>query len=721
MSRKSVSTIAIAAALWLPQASAFAQDAAPEPADAAEGGESVGGVEDIIVTATRRSQNLQDVPIAVQAVTSQTLAASGITGTDAIAAITPGLNLTRTAGSATPFLRGVGNSAGAAGNEPSIATYVDGVYYPSSQSTLFSFNNVERIEVLRGPQGTLFGRNATGGLIHVITQTPSHDFKARIGLGFGNYDTVEVRGYVTDGLSDTLAADVALVYRNQMKGYGTNLLTGGDVQDGSELAIRSKWLFEPGNGTRATAIFDYSYSDDTIGIPGRPADGIRYSPAGVVHAGGYHDVSYATDPTHVNKSGGASLQIEQDIGFADLVTITSYRRGHRDLHRPFPGGYLNLHNNTIDRFFTQEIQLRSNDTSSPLSWIAGLYYFNGKSGYVDSRFTGLQFPTGVSIRNGIQRTDSYSAFGEATYEVAPGTKITAGLRYTIDKRRFEGNFSDGITIQYPTANVPPRATFKEPSWRLAIAQDITDDVMAYASYSRGFKSGVYNTGAINNPPVEPEILDAYEIGLKSTAFDRRLRLNLAGYYYDYSNIQLTQFNGVTQLLLNAAKSEIYGAEADFEAAVSDRLTLRGGISWVHGRYTSFPGAPAYTPRPAPGNGATLAIIDASGSHIISTPPVTFNLAADYEVPLGDGDLKLNVTYYYNDGWFVAPSNRTRQKSYDLVNAQIGWKADDGFGIRFWGRNLGNTKYAVQRGENASGDDLVAAAPRTYGVALDVEF
>jgi len=283
-----------------------------------------GAIEDIVVTAQKRSERLQDVPIAIGAISASAAAAKGINDTASIQAMVPGLVINRTANEGNIFIRGVGTNLFGPSSEQTVAVYVDNVYYASPEANLFSFNNIERIEVLKGPQGTLFGRNTTGGVVHILTREPADHLTMEASFGYANYDTVSASAYVSAPLTDTLGVDLAVNYSDQGDGWGRNLTTGRDnaiMADGN-YALRSKIRFAPADGTTIHLGFDYSHSvarfayqlrEGIIGV-----DGVSTYP------GEYNAVGGLNDFERLN-TGGASLQIEQALGELKLVSISAYR------------------------------------------------------------------------------------------------------------------------------------------------------------------------------------------------------------------------------------------------------------------------------------------------------------------------------------------------------------------------------------------------------------
>lgn len=751
------SAIAILASVLCPLTPAFAQE--QPPADPQSSSEERTGLDDIIVTAQFRAQDLQDVPIAIEAVGQQALAASGVRTTDDLQIATTGVNIQRQTGASLIFIRGIGTAGGQAAQEGAIATFIDGVYQPSPSSVTGSLANIERVEVLKGPQGTLYGRNATGGAVNIITLTPSFTPTGMIEFGYGNLDTIEARTYISSGITKTIAADIAVYYNNQMKGFGRNLFTGTEVFEGEDFAARSKILFELGEDTKLTLGADYNTFKGSLGIPQRVApgavliDGIGLNsslPGVTPFPGGFYDTYTELDQYLDVKGYGFSATLAHDFGGVSLTSISAYRNLRIFSSADSDGTSIEVTSAFLtekNRQFTQELRLQGD--AGPVNWLVGGFFLDSKAGYDTFDVFGLGIrqafggaptsPDRLLILGNLQKTTSYAAFGQLTWALGETTNITGGLRYTYDKRSinpdaFLGFTADrSILIPVPVAlgAVPPggdtsdffaqKDSFKKVTWRLAIDHEVTPDVLVYASYNRGFKSGIFNTTSFGAPAVKPEVLDAYEVGFKSKILDNRLRLNGAAYYYDYSNIQLSQLIGSAQLLLNAAVAEIYGAELSFEAAVTDQLSLRGGVAYTHGRYKEFQNAPFFTQAPGPGFGSIVTAGDASGNETVYTPPWQVNLSADYRIPVGDGELSANVSYLYVDRFYFTADNRSPQPSYDLVNAQLKYDFGDGLSARVWGRNIFNTHYFASRYNAPAGETVVAAAGRTYGVSIGYKF
>ncbi|WP_198351106.1 TonB-dependent receptor [Flavisphingomonas formosensis] len=729
------------------------------------------GIQDIVVTAQKRAENLQKVPIAISAVPAQALAQSGIRSTQDLAQSVAGLNVTRTTEATVFTLRGIGTQGGSTGQDSAVATFVDGVYMPSMAGATFALNNIERIEVLKGPQGTLYGRNATGGAVNVITKTPKQDFSLDASMGYGNLQTMEGNLYATGGLAHGLAADLAVYYRNQDKGFGYNRVIGTDVNKSRDIIVRSKILWEIGPETKLTLAGDYGRTRGSYAISYRPVptsqlvDGTGYAQF-TAKGNGYYDSESEFNPVIDTRMFGGSAKFEQGLGDFTLTNILAYR-GSKGFQRvdvdatPLKIVDAPLYNR--EKQWTNELQIAYD--SGPVKAIAGFFYMNATSEYDPFQIVGQAIAGetgGLSDRLVIysqQKTKSYAAFGQVTWEFATGTNLTLGARYTIDERRLHADEYFGIGIPdpdaycnvgcrpdgtlYPIGTVDQKKTFRKPTWRIALDHQFGPHLMVYASYSRGFKSGVYNLTSPTDAPAQPETLDAGEIGIKSTLFDR-IRLNLAGFYYKYQNIQAFQVNGASTTLTNAASAKIYGVDFDFQAEIGAGFSLSGSGAWLHHRYGSFPvatvsflnqpaGAPSYAGyTPGIGNYVFPScsnplysgqfFCSASGNKLVNTPNFAFNLALNHEVDLAGGKLRSNVSWAYNSGYYWAVDNRLKQPSFSLFNAQVVWTAPgERWNLRGWVRNLTNKKYLLSLNENGTGDEGVPAAGRTYGMSVGVHF
>ncbi|WP_176590523.1 MULTISPECIES: TonB-dependent receptor [Sphingobium] len=725
----------------LPAHAAMAQQAG----DVGEGqGSAVdsGGLSDIIVTAQRRSQSQQSVPITITTISAETLGATGISATDDLVQMTPGLTFTRQLKGATPYIRGVGTQSVAAGVESPIATYIDGVYYMSAVGNVFSFNNIERVEVLKGPQGTLFGRNATGGLINVITRKPSYDTSLEGSLSFDNYATLEGKAYATTGLSDNLAIDLAVQYERQYDGFGRYIATGDDALYRRSGGLRSKIQWEPTSEDRLTLSADWSRDNSDLGATRDVVAG-TVSALGIRPAGGFYDMQGDYETKVRTDYWGVSLQYERQLGSGSLTILNAFRQLKSQVNidldstgAPFLVAQIHESNRTW------QTEILYNGSLPNFEYTVGAFYFNARSAYDPLTITSAFIPSQNYSTYPVQDTRSYAGYAQGTYDLGQSTQFTAGLRFTNDAREFSAeryalapNPAGAGTILLTRART--KANYSKLTWRLALDQKLADHVMAYVSYDRGFKSGVFNSAQELQPPVRPETLDAYTLGLKSELFDRTLRLNIAGFHYDYKDIQLARLENGTLFLLNAAQGRINGAEVEgvFSPRLANgRLDINFGATYLDAKYKSFPDGPSLVPAPGvctptphstgtPTGGNVSCSTDLSGNRMVRSPKFAFNIGGTYAIPVGQTELALTMNYAWTGKYFWEADNRMVQDSYDLLNAtaRLGFGPDQRFGISVFGKNLTNSHYSSYQTQSALGDTQSPAPPRTYGAAIDFKF
>jgi iron complex outermembrane receptor protein len=728
-------TCVVVAGLGIASPAALAQEI-PSEAE----GSSPGRLQDIVVTAQKRSENLQDIPVSVNAFSGADLQSRGITNVQEITAVTSGLQLSPGNGVLVPFLRGIGNSANAVGNESSVALYVDGVYYTRLPTGFFSLGNIERVEVLKGPQGTLFGRNSSGGVIQVVTRDPSHTASGSAHVGYGNYDTVRADFYATTGITDTVALDISTTGTRQDNGYGINTTTGNPVGFQNDATIRSKLLFEPSESTKIVVSGFYSYSRSSqFGntYPGT-TQGHLSAPFTQNPRSRFYDQNSDIDNSARASSYGGTLRIEQELGSVTLASITAVIREKE--HNVYDLDYGRRPDARADLFAkinqtTQELQL-SSSSGSPLNWIVGLFYYNTLSRYDPLTFQGPAFAPGDSLSDGTlsgavyesrQRAKSYAAYGQGTYEVAPGLKLTGGLRYSMDRLSGSGSLDvyNAGAVVFAVPAVSDKDKVNKLTWKAAVGYEVAPDINLYASYSRGYKSASFTLAPFTPTATKPEVLDAYEVGLKTELFDRRVRLNAAAFWYDVKNPQVQLLNSSTVTNSNAGASRVKGAEVEGSILLAEGLTVNFGATYLDAKYRDYGNAPSGPVLFVPPFGSTnpLLSIDASGNNLPLAPKFNATLGLQYNLKSAIGDWTASTDYNYNDGFYWEPDNLLRQGSYHIVNAQLRFEPNKSYSISVWGKNLVDEKYAGFAATQAgpSGYPYAAAAPRTYGATFGFQF
>ena len=752
--RKVDANIAHILAVALMPAIGLAHGAAAQtlPSTAAESeAQNSGGLAEIVVTAQRRAENAQSVPIAISTVTADTVKSLGVINPESLGQLLPGVNLNRQGAGVITYVRGVGSGSAVSGNEPSVAMFIDDVYMPNGSGAVFDFNNIDSVSVLKGPQGTLFGRNATGGVIQIKTRDPSQEAKLDLDVGYGNFNKISSALYASAGLTENIAANIAAYYNNQRDGWGRNVLTGEDHFTSKAYGVRGKIKAQLGEDTTflLTGVYDKRISDQgglSVNIvPG--TFGFRgWSPAAL--GAGFYDAANNQLMQYRNQSINVSGKLEHDFGKAILRSITAYSDIKFFLiseSDASPTDWQDAILHQGSKTFTQELQLLS-ASGSPVQWILGVYYLHDIAKNHTFSFGGATIPVGGTVAVpsdsfGRQKTDSISGFGQMTAEILPRLKATMGVRYTSDKRSFDGRAIRAGVVTGPRTD---DVTFKNLTGRASLDYQVSDDVMVYAAYNKGFKSGVYNIGGVfpgfaaPPGPVAPEGLDAFSVGFKSEFFDRRARLNVEAYYYDYSNIQISQILGTAVVLTNGGKATIKGIDMDLTVVPVDNLTLNWSASVADGQYDHFLNGPQFFPQPpnppiaippscglatypagsAGGAGASRPC-DLSGNKTVQTAPFTSTFTATYAIPTSMGEFRLMGSYYYGGKYYFEPDNNPNTKSpaINIVNASLSWTSpNEMFGLSFWANNLTKEKYYNSISENTTGGfRYTPAAPRTYGV------
>lgn len=754
----------LASSCFVMAGQAWAQDV-PAPADVqpetAVGGAQSEEPEDenvVTVTANRREENIQDVPIAVTAVSADNAALLGVGQTDQLVQLVPSLALNRSSQGLVPFIRGVGTNSSTIGNEPSVAMYIDDVYIPSGSGSVFNFNNIDAIEVLRGPQGTLFGRNATGGVVHIRTRRPSFTPDLRATATYANYDTISGQLYASTGLSDNIAASIAAYGMDQGEGWGRNILNGREVYFAESYGIRGRILFQFDADTELMLNGSYDWRRSDQGQASRAVPGsftrAGYSPDAA--GAGFYDATTDFNQFYESELYQFSARFSHDFGNARLVSITAYTEITADPSvldiDASPSPFFNAETGQGQEMITQEFQLLSAD-DSPFTWILGAFFLSDEA-YFRARFTGQIFGGGTGLSDTVQETFSISAFAQGTYEILPRTNLTLGVRYTSDHRELNG-VARLISAAGTTTTFGPfsdEVTFSSVTGRLALDHHLTDDIMVYAAYNRGFKSGVYNIAgiavgstAVAAQPVLPEDLNAYSVGFRTEFLDGAVRFNGEAYYYDYRNIQVQNvIPGGTQLV-NGGQATIYGVEFETQVRPVQNLLINWAVSFNEGQYDEFLNGPQFFPLPPnpqvrippgcngvppypPAAGASPAAqraCDLSGNETIQTPPFTSNLSVIYTIPSSVGEFTLSGSWAVGGNYFFEADNNpvTRQPRTNVVNASVQWASvDERFTVRLWANNITEEEYYNYVTEStSSGNKYSPAAPRTYGVTLGVNF
>lgn len=739
--------------------------AAEDESDLAADQESITNV---IVTARRVEESLQSTPVAVTALTSLDLERNQTDDLNAVQYSAPGVLIATYPGdpsSVSIQLRGQVQSDLVATNDPAVGVYFDGTYLGRGNGGSLNTLDLARIEVLRGPQGTLFGRNTTGGAINIVPNNPTNEFEGFVGMRVGNYDLLEINGVLNAPMGDEAAARIVVLH-NQHGGYARSRYTGQRLLNDSETAARIRLRLDPTESLRLLLAADVS---------ARNGNGTEYklvsiAPAGnhllfpIVQPGvdgGRPLTDYIDGELFRNDSNRLSfydatiwgVSLTADLDLSDTITlrsITSYRELERVESHDFDGTpYIILEGDRSDMRqdqLSQELQLNGRGFDDRLTYTLGAFYFteNARDITNNDAFIGLGPPPFTRARvDGIVGNDSYAVYGQATFEILPDFRLTAGLRYTMDERELVNRnlatrhaIYDGpiiaeicsivVSVRDPgtTCQSTRSADFDYFSYTLGADYQATPDLLLYFRTGRSYKSGGFNIRSTTVPdsfaPFQPEQLTDYELGVKADVIPGRLRINAAAYYSLYRNMQRTLQvptpagpNPTANFVTNAEKAHVSGVEVEVTARPVRGLQINLGAAYTNPVYDDYVDtAPPFT--------------DRSNEPFVYVSKHTFfaSVRYDFETPIGP--MNVNGNYFYRSSFFFQPSDLAPQPAYSLVNAVVGWspRGLEALELQAWVQNLFDKEYAsnildLQRSVGFT--TITPGAPRTFGLAARFRF
>ncbi|MBI1199765.1 MAG: TonB-dependent receptor [Phenylobacterium sp.] len=719
---------------------------------AAEAAEAPSTVEELVVTAQKRSERLQDVPIAITALGAKQLKDQHVSNILDLNGLSPSLSIKTDDNAANPkiFIRGVGLNDFNPNTAAPVAIYVDGVYIGSPLAQMGQFFDLERIEVLRGPQGTLYGRNTTGGAVNVVSRRPTQAFTADASAEYGRFNAIALEGGVGGPLvKDVLAFRVAGA-GNWDDGYTLNRLTGHHGNDQNRWALRGSLLYTPSADLEVLAQAHYAKSQGSSILaynrPLFPATAAATGPDGFCAPGFYTSgqctdaIGYANTSSDLYEGDyhlegkdrvrtyGGSVSATWKLGAVDLVSVTGYEHAKRnDLEDTDagPNDVITADYRARQSAISEELRLQSAGTG-PAKWVLGGYVSRDHL-TTDSYYDILRLlrdptpanPTGADLENSVgvfgwpykQTNKSYAVFGQVDYSVTDALILTGGLRYSADRKSFDyASTAEFGAITFFT--VDDRKTFDSLSGKVGVQYRFSPDANIYATYNRGYKSGGFFGGQTVDPstlgPYKDEKVDAYEAGAKFQAFDRRLTGSISAFYYDYQDLQVydlvLQGNITVQVFTNASNARIYGGEAELTARPIDGLTLQTGISLLDATYRDYVTAGG----------------DYSGNRLPNAPKFSGTALAQYEWPVAGGSMRVAADATFRSKVFFDTRNleRLSDKGRAFVNARLGWTSpDESYELGIWGRNIfDETNISDIIPIEGLGFDLFSMGrPRTYGV------
>ena len=779
---------------------ALAQDGAAAAATAAEGRE-------IIVTAQRRSERLEDVPMSVSVISQETLATTGVTTIRDLAQVTTGFQVGNGGVFPQAAIRGI-TTINAGFYENNVSLYVDGVYQITSQILQMDLPNVQNIQVLKGPQGTLYGRNATGGTILLDTIDPTSDWTANAEFTYARFDDKRVRGFLAGPITDRIGISLAGTWRRTDGYFKVASRTTPGEFNGRGLGLdqesfRAKLKFDLTDTFTATVGYNYMLANDLRGGEFTPIENVSAP---------YTAPGNDTRPTVLGAFAGdafdntikqneAFLKMELETSIGTLKSVTAYTVNKTSTYYDFAGSYLpDFYSGYVirDRAWQSSLDY-SIDAIDNLDLVVGGNYFNSKTNFLDDHLNSFFVYAGPAVDPGttivplssyalsnerqFKRTkESWAIFADATFHVSDRISLNVGGRYTEEtqdvaaQRNFYSLATGALTATpYTLASSARSSKYTKFTPRASVRYEISPGTNIYASYSKGFRSGEWVSDVPNDnlslwQDANPETIDAYEIGLKSAR--RGLRFDLAGFYYDYKDLQVaftSQVNGQPVVLLqNAPSAEIYGIEGNIDYEVVDNFNLHAGATWLHARYGDgfvFTGSgvnPAGTGYNT--NSDPLKVFpnvtvsqDLSGLQMSRAPNWAAFGGFDYTVPTSSGEFLLAANAKYTSSYVVtnpsvwggdptydgsdpnvlpdntvllegtpyvgsASKQRARQSGYVLLSASVTWTdPSDHFYVRLWGTNLTNQTYRIHKNPIFTGTYQPIGEPRVIGGTIGFKY
>jgi len=692
----------------------------------------------IVVTAQKREESLSTVPLAITAVSGEALSRMGVTDVTSLGQLAPNVNFANETARDAVFITIRGISTNDTRNEadPTTAFHIDGAYVPRLSGANAYFFDVDRVEILRGPQGTLYGRNSTSGAVNLISRKPEDSFGGYLEATYGNFDRFLTTGAINvPVVDDTLAVRASFITESR-DGYRDNSLAGAPGDDADDIAARLHILARPTERLTILGTYEMYRKDGVGGVQAfLPFEG-NPNPAVVLPSRRRFPLD--TQGFRDNSTDSVRLNADYDLGFATATYQFSYRDEKRDTLNDLDGTAVS--DSTLRETFssestTHELRLTSNGDHN-LDWIIGAFYLDEE---LNSLFN-IQIPTNFGAFSRLdfdfidrdQSNESYAFFGQATYALSRNLDLTVGARYTRDDKKKPD--SQQIIRRLDPQGPPPlqiisqnqSADFDKVTWRVALDYTLSDDTLLYSSIGTGYKAGGFNRGT-SQQVYAPETVTAYEAGIKTALFDNRLRLNASAFYYDYEDLQLaqveTQANGVIEnITRNAASAEIWGLELEGSARPWAGGLVAFSVGYLNTEFGQF----SNVLDDLNGN-----LEDLSGNRLINAPEVTATLTLEpFSVKVGPGTLAPMVQFHYESSAFLRVQNREsdRRDSFTKTDARLRYSGiEESWFVEAYVQNIEdeNVLSSVSTGTFiiGSGPSLkgVFGAPRTYGLRIGTTF
>jgi len=710
---------------------AQAQSPTPSAEEKADGSTQDTG--EIIVTAQKRAERLLDVPMSISAIRGDAIVNAGLNSTVALSQVSPGVVTVNNGFGFLPVIRGIQSTGTSPGDETNVAIYLDDVSIGTPIGAFFDLADIEQIEVLKGPQGTLYGRNATGGAIRITTRKPSFETAGSLAVDYGlHYKDLRATGFATGKLAENVAGLLSGTYRR-----GDGFIRGIAGNEGKRYGkprnyvVRGKILATPTPTLEIIASADiWKQQNDSVFIS-NVKDGANPFP---LIAGGIPSAPYThagkTQPRADLKGWGTVLDARWSApGDIEVRSISALRSVQIQSQSDTDRTSLSIGSNQISqrqKAFTQELTI-AGPAEGTVSWIAGLYYLHNKAYNPYFRNFAGDSPGGTAnvwFTNRM-RVDAVAGFGEVTVNPTANLHITGGLRYSSETKKFL--WRNVLNPAFPVTDA--QRTWNSTTWRAVARYDFSDSANIYGSISTGFKSGVYNAYSALNKPVNPEKITAYEVGAKARVVG--VNMSVAAFSYKYTDIQVSSYTyfgnppALQLTLSNAASAKMRGIEFNADGSLGGGFSFAAGLAWQPtSKYQSFTSAQVTVPLlpsqyATPFDGVVGRVVvpyDASGSRTVRSPEVTANLRLNYQTELAGGVLDASVNGAYTSSFFWQPGNFSREDPYTVVNFRVGWKKNN-MTISVFGTNVTDADYHTDYVPNVRGDSVKFIPKHEIGIGL----
>ena len=687
-------------------------------------------VEEVVVTAQKREGTVQATPLAVSAISGDVLQQQNVVDAGDLTGKVPNLNIGQAGNEVIISIRGVSSAGVVPQRDPSVAFHLDGVYLPRPSGANSVFYDLERVEVLRGPQGTLWGRNATAGSLNIITRKPVMNQAEAAGeLLLGDYSRITAQGmYNFPIIDDTLAARAAFIV-NRRDGYQENVAPGQpDLADAKEVAGRIHMLFTPGERLRLLLSADYYHA----GGAGTGNVLIGNGPVSYIDSGRSAPYTAATNTAGRidNTIWGVTAEATYSLDALDIVSLTAYRVDDQNVTADTDAtatGTVTTYYFNYNKTFSQELRLASSG-EGPLKYILGAFYIKETNDDNLYQYTNLVRTAGVVLQRPDRFAESWAVFGQADYDLTDSLTVFAGIRYSEDRKGNPVGLTRPIGTNINTFR-PDAGSWAKTTWRVGADWEITPDNMVYGSVGTGYKAG----GFTSNRNFGPETLTAYEVGSKNYFLDRRVLANLSAFYYDYKDLQVVSLapdeSGVIRALTtNAGVSTVWGLEFEGRALITEALSVDASVGYLDATFDRYVGAidPLYG-----------TVQDLSGNRLPRAPRWNGNIGVAYSIPLSSGHLTARISTRYQSEVFFTEFNDRRitvggvtinpyrlasQDGYTSTDISLRYDDDGGWYLEAFADNLEDEAALVSVSSDSARNFFGSyGAPRTFGVKAGFKF